>query len=556
MDIPFIKTSYLRGEFLSLNITGVPHRNISDTDDPKRDVSSFQSSKMQVRRRMSGVFHEDLTSRDDVILAILSLLLLLVIRGMVTTILLRTEDGRANKFNFATKQIIEMMEDFKFLKLFNMRRKSSEKLTRTGIILLSVGLFILLLTFGIDVAILFLTDIRSREITNKHVSIRIIGPTTARWGPVRFNTRNGVHNPCSAINLRRVEQGRTRITACVSSEPPSDFSSFNKKEEEVQLKITSWSHEFGQDHVLEIGDQKTTYKGRVFFNLQDGLPRLMKVTDDRSQEDIDMQMRIVHKLFIAFLFNAYNFEIKKESNMTLERLKEIDKTISFTLGEGEEMKITELNGKAITSKTRRYVTSCQGIIPYGTPAFRFGQAYFRGSMAIGLVGPDEEDLVEFKGRYRAPSTVWSEEVRTINWLTLSIILTVSFLLLVLLRRMMHPTSTVEIADLFVKQAVGAELTRSPMQVAKNEKTSFPVEGSKAERFHRRLRRGLRRRRNWEQKENDERRNSYSLENGKPVYKDGGMSRGEYRYGAETEDEWNMTDEYTEDKNSFSEMSFA
>lgn len=59
------------------------------------NICSFLFQTMPVTRKVTGLFSSDLTSRDDVILAILSLILLLVIESIISTILLRTSQGKA-----------------------------------------------------------------------------------------------------------------------------------------------------------------------------------------------------------------------------------------------------------------------------------------------------------------------------------------------------------------------------------------------------------------------------------------------------------------------------
>lgn len=53
----------------------------------------FFSGGLSVPKHNSGLFSKNLTERDDLLLAFLSLTLLLVIDGIVATILLRTRDG-------------------------------------------------------------------------------------------------------------------------------------------------------------------------------------------------------------------------------------------------------------------------------------------------------------------------------------------------------------------------------------------------------------------------------------------------------------------------------
>lgn len=436
-------------------------------------------------------FSSELTPRDDVILAILSLLLLLVIKGIFATILLRTENGKTSNFSYATKQLIELVEEFNFRRMLPARRGSTFRLSSAAVLLIVAAISILGLTFGLEVAVLFMTDPKLVPVYNDQATFRILGPNTPRWGGVKFHMRTSMNRPCIPVNLRRVDQGQTRINSCVDSGSlENKFLLFQKTEEEVEMTVESVLHDYGQDHDVTIGNMSAKFSARVYFTLHDGLQRMMKQTIGTNESQTAMQMMINHNMYLAFMFTAYA-KATKDKDMSLERLNN-DIAKKFCYEEGPVVKVTEINGTEIMSNSTKYTSTFSGIIPQGSAALRFGQTIFKGSTLIGVAPGDTEDLIENMGMAKVRSVAWEENARTINWLTLIIMVVVAMITLIVLRCILKPVSTVEIADKYVKHAVGADHGRSPVELEAGEKKYIYIgENSSGPGFRRRRgRRGV------------------------------------------------------------------
>lgn len=78
--------------YFSWDLEGTRSVNVSELHVHEvRDVASFFKPHLKVTNHASSSFSRDLTAdRDDTILAFLSLILLVIIEGFVTTLLLRT----------------------------------------------------------------------------------------------------------------------------------------------------------------------------------------------------------------------------------------------------------------------------------------------------------------------------------------------------------------------------------------------------------------------------------------------------------------------------------
>lgn len=211
---------------------------------------------------------------------------------------------------------------------------------------------------------------------------------------------------------------------------------------------------------------------RVFFKLGDGKLRIMKSNETSSKEP--EQMEIVHVQFLAYVFSLYRLAYREiDPAMNLERLRGLK--FSFTkMDDVERIDVLQLPGNKELVSQRRYVTKVSGILPQGTRVLRLAQQHFRGLAAVVVADPDENDLFAEQGPKKARAVVWKEMVRTVNWLSMVIVLLAGLFVLIVMRLYFKSVSTAEIAGVFVKKAVGADLYRSPLELEPHEKPYFRV----------------------------------------------------------------------------------
>lgn len=76
--------------------------------------------------------------------------------------------------------------------------------------------------------------------------------------------------------------------------------------------------------------------------------------------------------------------------------------------------------------------------------------------------------------------MWQEEQRYLNWLLLCIILAVALGVFGILRYLLRPIGTAEIAGEFVAESVGAEVGRPVAFMSPNEKCCFSLVVAKEE----------------------------------------------------------------------------
>lgn len=416
---------------------------------------------MRTRLRLSGPFSRDLTSRDDVLLAILSLILLFTIEISVTNFLLRTRNGKVNNFGFSVKVIIELVRDFNLRRVLSGRRGYDPKKNTLHRKLVFIAACILVSTFGLEVAVLFLTEPIHRSVTNQMVTLRLLQPIPPRWEGVRFHNRASLNRPCTAIFLTSVDQGSTRVNNCITTSLLGRYIPlFEKIDGDIELQIVSDLHDFGAEHTVEIGNLSATYSSRVYFNLQDEKPRLMhRTSKPRNEEGL---MGIVHNQCIAFLFSVYQ-RATKDASVTVKQLNDLK--IESNSMPGSPVTIWNMNGKTIRSNATRYVTTVKGKLPRGERALFLAQQVFRGTHGIIVAEADQRDLFIEEGMVSKSATVWQEKVRILNWLSLTVILVTSIVFLVVCRVLLKPVTTAEIAGAFAKTTGVASISRSPVQLS-------------------------------------------------------------------------------------------
>lgn len=166
-------------------------------------------------------------------------------------------------------------------------------------------------------------------------------------------------------------------------------------------------------------------------------------------------MSIVHRQYIAYLFTAYVRDTGDES-MSLQRLRLL--TFEKTGVEaGPELVVarTQNGSGVVRTQSVRYTTVVQGVIPRGVAALRFGQSVLKGAIAVEHVGPSDVDLVVNEGQYGVEAVVWWERVRTVNWLSMVIVVAVGGVVLVVVKNMRWKRRAErEIAGGWVRDASG------------------------------------------------------------------------------------------------------
>lgn len=444
------------------------------------NISSFLQDSLQVSPLATGLFTKDLTSRDDVLIAVLSLLLLLVIEGIVTTLLLRTSNRTVSTFGFSVKHFVELARDFRFRPLFHTRSH------HVNIKLLIFALMFLTSTFALEVLVLFLTAPAPRQVNNEKASVRLIQPITPEWQQVRFHSRASINRACTALSLVDVEQGRTSISSCLTSDINGDARAlliFEEMKGAVNVTIMSELHPYGAEHMLAFGNESATYSARAYLALGDGEERLMREARDRGLRNPEAVYH-GHKLLIAYLFSSYARATKDET-ITAERLNQI--TITHQDGPGSRVDVLRRPGsEPVTVRSDRFTSKMENVPAVGNAvALHYAEAVFKAAIGISITAGDDSDLFMSDGSLSSKTAaVWFESARGLNWISLLITLAGTLIVLLAMRWWLKPASTAEIAGVYVKGLVGANCARAPLQIAEGERRWFRIGDAGGERGYR------------------------------------------------------------------------
>lgn len=433
-------------------------RNVSEA----RDVSAFLKPSIGTAPH-TDVFDNILTSYstfDEVMIAILSLLLLVTLDAIVSTILLRTNSGNVSLFGFSVNKFVELTRSFRFRHMTQPRDK------KLRVRLFAASFAVLFLTFVIGVIILTLTARTARDVTNATKTFELIQPVNPDWNAVRNDSMTSINRPCTVMNLIGPIQGKTTINTCVlSSLSAIRFEPFEIAEDEVDMTIESDMHKYGAEHKVTIGEDSAVYSARAYFSFGDDQLRIMKQRSVLHNRARDVQ--IVHKNFIGYLFSAYE-RATKDSRMNLERLTELNLE-DFATENGPTIDITQIgNGTGIArTESTRHVTKTRGIVPQGIAALRFGQSLFKGATAIGVTAADEDDLFVNLGESTGKAVVWQDHARDLNWLSLLIMLVCALGVLFTLRYFLRPIATQDVAGVMVRRAADEEAERQTFRTNKD-----------------------------------------------------------------------------------------
>eukprot|EP00177_Eucheuma_denticulatum_P003960 GFKZ01007159.1.p1 GENE.GFKZ01007159.1~~GFKZ01007159.1.p1 ORF type:complete len:566 (-),score=64.00 GFKZ01007159.1:576-2081(-) len=473
---------YFRWESRAQGPTAV---DLPVVEAPGSGSTSFLNQELQVNPvRSDNLFRRDLTANDDIILAILSLILLLLIQDIVTTILLRTHHGQISTFSFSVAHVMSLARDFHFRPLFRGPARRAAPKRHINLKLLIFALFVIFLTFGLEVAVLFLTNQELTPIRNNTLSFELRHPFSPRWQSVRYHNTASLNRPCIAISLVNVDQSKTRVSACVTSNLSTlAFGPFRNNSLSVQMIMQTDIHEYGAEHTIRVDGQQVQYSARAFFNLDDGRPRIMQ--QRTRQRLVRERVAMLHRQLVAIMFSAYQRETG-DRDMNLTRLRQLDNTIRFQEDddppETRRLVITEITRDdgtlaEVAVNPRRFFTRVDGVIPVGEAAFQIAQQVFKSATAVSIqrqTGGNDTDLFVGEGLVRRRSVVWKESGRVLNVVSLVIIVAGTALVLCIMRMVLRPVATAEMAGLMVKKGVGAAWDRPPLLLADDEHDRFEV----------------------------------------------------------------------------------
>lgn len=457
--------------FLSATVDDESHfLNVSN----RPDITAFLGDNYSVEKLISGPFQRDLTeSREDILIAFLSLLLLFIVEATVSAFLLRTENGKISVFGFSVKYIIEAIQDFDAPRLLR-RKKSAPWSASLKPKLMIFALTILSFLFVMEVAIIFLTNQQLKPVSNDRVGFRIVQPLLVNQPHVYFHVRTSVDRPCMSTLLVGVFQGSTRISACVSMQTAektrSEFIN-HEYNESISVEIVTDIHEYGAEHQVKIGALKASYSARSYFTLHDGRTRMMKSVPQSKHEK--KRVAAAHRNYIATLFTAV-MRAKKVKNGTEDLDKGNRLTIVSDEIEGHEIEALGSGQYSHNVKSRRYNSTVTGVMPGGYFALRVAQHAFRGTSGMILSGGGTEDLFLTGEVQYQKSVVWNEQVRLLNWLSLLMICIACLALQIPLHCFLKPISTAYIAGLWVEHSFGTQKDRSQMELGRDGREKFQV----------------------------------------------------------------------------------
>eukprot|EP00177_Eucheuma_denticulatum_P003641 GFKZ01006601.1.p1 GENE.GFKZ01006601.1~~GFKZ01006601.1.p1 ORF type:complete len:512 (+),score=62.62 GFKZ01006601.1:132-1538(+) len=428
---------------------------------------------MSITPRRTTAFTRDLTTRDDVILAFLSLLLLLLIDATVAAILLRTHASHVSNFGFSVKLVIEHLRDLKFPRLV---RPAPPRAARLNHKLLAIAISLLLLILGLEIGILFLTEPQPRPVSNSLRTFRLAQPVLPTWDDVRFHNRASLNRPCSATALDPVDQGPTRLNGCVTTDiPVHDLSVLSPTSSPTTLTLTSDLHEFGSDHRVDLANNTANYTARGFFTLSDGQSRMMSQEVSFAPDVEALLVEAMHRQYVAYLYSLYEREVPEDGDMNITRLNGLRITFRpATSDEQPDVLIFQRGAERLQRTARRYVTVVEGVVPVGVAALRLAHHFFRGTTAVAVAGGNVTDLMMEQGVRDVPAVVWEEHARPMNWLSMFITVGAALVVLVVLRLRLRPVAMADIAGVWVAQQVGARVGRGPLEMGEAEDRYFEV----------------------------------------------------------------------------------
>lgn len=425
----------------------------------KTDITSFLSETLTVSPRFSTPFTTDLTSRDDIFLAISSIIIVALIEAMLTTVLLRSKSGQIHNVSFSIKHFLELAREFRFRFLVFGRHPS--RVSANGMMvprkvnykLLFLAIFLLSSTLGLEAVLIFLTSPTTLMVTNRTASFSMVETILPDWNVIQKSMNSALTRPCNELRLENVEQGLTRINACLSSSgQTSDPEMFREINGPVDLNFTTDLHNYGGEHYLTIGNQTARFQSRVYFNLGDTQRKMMAKRSRFYQ--FEVQTILIHRLYIAYLFTHYNRMNPHNQTLAIWQLQNLLKRARTEVKAGPDAVLIKLSTlpRYRSEATRRYETIMRGILPHGAEALRFAGVVLKASTGVRVTGPDLNDLdLGSASTFSREALMWKEKIRGLNWLSLLILIVLGVFCFLILKISLSPSSTTEIAEAVVKR---------------------------------------------------------------------------------------------------------
>lgn len=450
---------YLAADPLGLKL--IKKRQISTKfmkiNETTKDICSFLDSKIALTSKQSGIFSTDLTTRDDLIIATFSLVLILAIESILAAILLRSTNGNVSNFGFSIKQFVDLGRNFKFRYLIKGKTPRGQRnapKNKINYVLLLLATAILLFTFGLETTLLFLSSPHFRDVTNRTATFSFKVSVYPKWEAVRKAAASTIDRPCRDITFvgPGIIMGVTRIVPCVTSST-SDLTSdeFDVTDETLDVTMRSDVHQYGIEHYVSIGGESAKYSARVHTS-NIGATTVMKV----RAEDRGLQFHFIHRQIIAYLFNMYVQETEDDS-MNLARLNAINFNHSLENGPTVfAMRMNEVAARINRETTSmRHTTNFKAKVPKGLAALKFIAIVLRASHGVEVTGPDMFILRPSSGNLASREILqWQEEARSLNWLSLLLMLLASFTLLGILRFVLKSVGVIEILQTVINHMHG------------------------------------------------------------------------------------------------------
>lgn len=343
--------------------------------------------------------------------------------------------------------------------------------------LASMAICLLIGTFAAEFLILFFSSPELVPVTNEIASISLAQPVAPDWNDVRMPSASTT-TPCSVIFLSGVEQRGTRISPCLTSTIPQFQAGFFTEKfddsvKPIQINITSDLHEYGMNHIISIGDASAQYSAMAYYVLNDRKSRIVPHRIRKGNQQPGM--RYVHNMLIGFVFSAYKDDTG-DSRITAKLLTDLK--IKTENSVGPDVNIIKVNNveKFIRVVSDRYTTTVKGVPPIAAaPTLNVARTVLKSMSAIRVIGPDTKDLLMGSGgRSENIGVLWFESSRSLNWLTLIILLVGALVVLFWVRFWLHSVSAADIAGMHVKEVVHADKERFPAEMEDDEIKSFYV----------------------------------------------------------------------------------
>lgn len=451
-------------EYFFVNVSAINPEAFRPQDVYKDEQNSCSmlAETLPLESRTTGRFSGDLTSRDDLILAILSLFLVLLIESMLTTILLRSRDGMLSTASFSIRQFCQLVREIKFHHVFRgqlfKKRKSRPHI---NFHLVALSFFVFAFSLGLQIGVLVFSTPHLVDVTNDAVSFTFGQHFIPDRKEVWENGGIATRRTCTSIRLiaanprLKIEQGRTSLQACLISNHSALEqwdSGFEKTEDLVNMTLTSEVHAYGTEHFVSIGDVTVSYITRVYYSGDDRKFRLMSSRGRHTTREA-IRVDYVHKEIVAYLFSYYTRETN-DTRMNLKRLQSLN--FQFDVEDGQEIDVLQVNGaeRFFRVASSKYTTKVEAVIPQGVAAFRLIDSFLKGSSKVTTSSGTRYDLFLGSGNiFPRSSVLWRETSRKINWASLSILTSAVFLAVICLRHVLKPVSSPELAQAWVAKGL-------------------------------------------------------------------------------------------------------